>query len=147
MKLEGQIQADLEFLSPKRAHLQNLKAAIKENLTQTTSGNKTRGIPDELRHQLYKALLECDQFETDQELQSFFKGQARLSPWANSLPEGKNTAQRVTLVIGFLVNRYRRDTNENVLVILVNSLSSTIDPADTRNQTLSELAEKLKYCL
>ena len=146
-KLQSQIQADLEFLSPKRAHLQNLKAAIKENLTQTPSGNKTRGITDELRHQLYKALLECDQFETNQELKSFFKGQARLSPWANSLPEGKNTAQRVTLVIGFLVNRYRRDTNENVLVILVNSLSSTIDPADTRNQTLSELAEKLKYCL
>ena len=67
-KLEGQIQADLEFLSPKRAHLQNLKAAIKENLTQTPSGNKTRGIPDERHNQLYKALLECDQLLKERSL-------------------------------------------------------------------------------
>ncbi|MFB2891679.1 metallophosphoesterase [Aerosakkonemataceae cyanobacterium BLCC-F50] len=142
-KLQRQIQADRRFLAPGRDRLQHLKAIVEESLTKDFENNDMPGIPAPLYKRLSEALSQCDQFENNQQLRSFFKGYDLLSPWANSLPQANSTAQRVTLVIGFLVEQYRNDTKENVLVILVRLLSQTIDPVDSRHQTLSEVADEL----
>ncbi|MEG3836403.1 hypothetical protein [Microcoleus sp. Z1_C3] len=142
-KLQPQIQADRHFLAPGRDRLQHLKAIVEESLTQEFAKNNIPGIPAQLYNRLSEALSKCEQFESNEELRSLFKGYALLSPWANSLPQANSTAQRVTLVIAFLLNQYRRDTKENVLVVLVRLLSDTIDPVDSRHQTLSELADEL----
>jgi hypothetical protein len=142
-KLQRQIQADRRFLAPGRDRLRHLKAIVEESLTKDFENNDMPGIPAPLYKRLSEALSQCDQFENNQQLRSFFKGYDFLSPWANSLPQANSTAQRVTLVIGFLVEQCRNDTKENVLVILVRLLSDTIDPVDSRHQTLSELADEL----
>jgi predicted MPP superfamily phosphohydrolase len=146
-KLQRQIQADRRFLAPGRDRLQHLKAILEESLTKDFTNNDMPGIPDQLYNRLSKALSKCEQFESNEELRSLFKGYALLSPWANSLPQANSTAQRVTQVIAFLVERYRNDSKENVLVILVRLLSDTIDPVDSRHQTLSELADELNILL
>jgi hypothetical protein len=142
-KLQRQIQADRSFLDPGRDRLQHLKGIIEESLTKDFANNHMPGIPAQLYKRLSEALSKCEQFENNLQLRSLFKGYALLSPWANSLPQANSTAQRVTLVIAFLLNQYRRDTKENVLVVLVRLLSDTIDPVDSRHQTLSELADEL----
>lgn len=146
-KLQHQIQADRRFLAPGRDRLQHLKAIVEESLTKDFENNDMPGIPAPLYNRLSEALSKCDQFESNEELRSLFKGYALLSPWANSLPQANSTAQRLTLVIGFLVEQYRNDTKENVLVILVRLLSQTVDPVDSRHQTLSELADELNIFL
>jgi V8-like Glu-specific endopeptidase len=50
-------------------------------------------------------------------------------------------------VIGFLNDKCRDDTKENVLVILVGLLAKQIDPADGRHRTLTELAQELDIVL
>jgi len=142
-KLQRQIQADRRFLAPGRDRLQHLKGIIEESLTKEFPNNHRPGIPAQLYKRLSEALLNCEQFDNDQLLRRFFKSYKLLSPWANSLPQADSTAQRVTRVIGFLVEQYRKDTKENVLVVLVRLLSDIIDPVDSRHQTLSELADEL----
>lgn len=146
-KLQHQIQADRRFLALGRDRLQHLKAIVEESLTKDFENNDMPGIPAPLYKRLSEALSQCDQFESNEELRSLFKGYAILSPWANSLPQANSTAQRVTLVIGFLVEQYRYDTKENVLVILVRLLSQRIESVDSRHQTLSELADELSIIL
>lgn len=100
-----------------------------------------RGISPELYSKLSASLSRCEQFNSNEELQSFFNGHSQLSLWANSLPQGINTDQRVTHVIGFLVGKYH--TNKNGLVILVRLLCETFDPKDSRHSTLSKLEKEL----
>ncbi|MEG4022516.1 metallophosphoesterase [Microcoleus sp. S13C4] len=146
-KLQRQIQADRRFLAPGRDRLQHLKAILEESLTKDFVNNDMPGIPAQLYNRLSEALSKCAQFESNEELRSLFKGYDPLSPWANSLPQANNTAQRLTQVIAFLVDQYRYDTKENVLIILVRLLSNIIDPVDSRHQTLSELADELNIVL
>ena len=145
-KLQRQIQADRRFLAPGRDRLQHLKGIIEESLTKDFANNHMPGIPAQLYKRLSEALSQCDQFKSNEELESFFSYDL-LSPWANSLPQANSTAQRVTRVISFLKDKYRSDTNENVLTILVRLLSNTIDPLDSRHHTLSELADELNIVL
>ena len=101
------------------------------------------GIPHELHSKLSVVLSKCEQFYTNQELQSFFKGHRQLSCWADSLPQPNNTQQRVIQVMSFLVDKYRIDTNENGLVILVRLLCSSFKPPDSRHSALSQLEKEL----
>jgi len=146
-KLQRQIQADRSFLDPGRDRLQHLKGIIEESLTKNFANNHMPGIPAQLYKRLSEALSQCDQFENNLQLRSFFKVYDLLSPWADRLPQANNTTQRVTQVIGFLINESREDPKENVLVILVRLLSNTSDPVDSRHQTLSNLADELNIVL
>jgi predicted MPP superfamily phosphohydrolase len=146
-KLQRQIQADRRFLAPGGDRLQHLKGIIEESLTKDFANNHMPGIPAQLYKRLSEALSQCDQFENNLQLRSFFKVYDLLSPWADRLPQANNTTQRVTQVIGFLINEYRKDPKENVLVILVRLLSNTSDPVDSRHQTLSNLADELNIVL
>lgn len=104
------------------------------------------GIPLDLLRRLRKALLECEQFESDRKLRSVFAYEP-LSPWRNSLPNADNLASRVDFVIDFLGKKRRGDTKENALVLLVGVLSNLIDEEDELHQHLTELADELENAL
>ncbi|MDE5072663.1 MAG: hypothetical protein O4861_10935 [Trichodesmium sp. St16_bin4-tuft] len=101
------------------------------------------GIPPEVHSKLSAALSKCEQFNSNEELQSFFKSHLQLSLWANSLPQANNTDQLVIQVISFLVDKYHVDTNENRLVILVRLLCDRVVPVDSWHSTLSKLEKEL----
>jgi hypothetical protein len=101
------------------------------------------GIPSELHHQLRKALLDCEQFESDHKLRSVFAYEP-LKPWLKSLPEADSLTSRVDAVIAFLRERHRGDTQQNALVLLVRQLSELIDEDDERHQRFADLAQELE---
>lgn len=104
------------------------------------------GLPPELGHRLYEALLDCDQFEDAGRLRNFFRVNSLLRPWRDKWQAG-NPQELVESAIGILNDRYRDDTQENALVILVDLLAQQIDPADSRHRTLTELAQDLEAVL
>jgi Calcineurin-like phosphoesterase len=145
-KLLGQIQIDLDSLKQNRDRLQPLKDIIKESITTKIVNSDMSGLPSEINIRLTKALLNCDQFESAERLRNFFKANDLLTPWQNIWKPG-SPSELVEKGIGELNTRSHSDTGENALVILVRSLASSIDPGDTRHQTLAELAEELKIGL
>jgi hypothetical protein len=100
------------------------------------------GIPSQLSAQLRQALIECEQFETNRSLRAVFAHEW-LRPWRNSLPQADTLSGRVDAVIGFLHNKRRRD-GANALVLLLNVLSSSIDPEDERHHQLLALSRELE---
>jgi hypothetical protein len=104
------------------------------------------GIPSELHHQLRKALLDCEEFESDRKLRSVFASEP-LIPWLKNLPEADSLTSRVDAVIAFLKDKQRRDTGKNALILLVRQLSELIDEDDERHQRLADLAQKLEISL
>jgi len=108
--------------------------SLKSNIT---------GIPSEIYSRLYEALLNCDQFDDAQRLNNFFRSQAPLRPWGYRWQAG-SPRELVEDAIGFLNDRFRDDTKENALVILVKLLAKQIDPADSRHRILAELAQELE---
>ncbi|WP_373529364.1 serine protease [Nostoc sp.] len=105
-------------------------------------------INSELYQRLKKALLRCEQFDNTQQLRSFFESNERLEPWQDSLPSYTTSRSGfVEAVIGFLIKNYRGNPKENVLVILVKLLAKNINIADSRHQTLAELAQELETVL
>lgn len=150
-KLQQQIQTDLRFLEPGRDRFQHLKATVQETIINQPveiqlGKDDLGGIPPEIYSQLYKILLECDQFESALRLRTFFRANAPLTPWQHRWQTG-SPSELVEDAIGYLNNKFRSDTMENALVILVRLLASSIDPADSRHQTLTVLAKKLETFL
>ncbi len=99
------------------------------------------GIPSDLRTELRKTLLTCDEFREPQWLRAVM-GAELLRPWQDRLPQAGNVMERVDLIIDFLVDE-RRSTGENVLGLLVRALAEARDPADSRKMELTQLAERL----
>jgi len=100
----------------------------------------------ELYHQLRKALLDCEQFESDRKLRSVFAYEP-LSPWRTEVRDADSPTSRVADLINFLRYKRRSDTQENVLVLFVRHLSELIDENDERHQRLADLAQKLEIAL
>lgn len=146
ISIQGQIQADLEFLTPGSARLQELKDILKEIIATQLINNKMSGIPPEIYSRLRNVLLNCDQFNSAQRLRSFFKANAPLTPWESHWQAG-SPSELVEDAIGYLNDKFLNDTKENALVILVRLLGNSIDPADARHQILAELAEELNAVL
>ncbi|MBG1259616.1 hypothetical protein [Nostoc commune] len=105
-----------------------------------------RGLPPEISIRLYKALLDCEQFDSVQRLRNFFRVNAPLEPWQHHWQAG-SPSKLVEDAIGYLNDKFRGDTKENVLVILVRLLAESIDPADSRHQTLAGLAQEINVVL
>ncbi len=145
-KLQQQIQTDLRFLGRGRDRLQYLKVILQEKIATETINNDMPGIPDKIYIKLCNALLDCDQFDNVQRLRNFFKANAPLTPWQYRWQAGSPSVL-VEDVIGYLYDKFRGDTKENVLVILVSLLANSIDPADARHHVLAELAEELNVIL
>ncbi|MEC4818338.1 MAG: 5'-methylthioadenosine/S-adenosylhomocysteine nucleosidase, partial [Scytonema sp. PMC 1069.18] len=105
------------------------------------------GIPPQLLNRLRQALLQCEQFESDRDLRSVFFNNEPLRPWRSSVPQAYSLTSRVDNVIGFLVDKHRSDTQENALVLLLHSLSNSIDEEDERHQKLANLASELESAI
>jgi hypothetical protein len=99
------------------------------------------GIPSDLKIELRKTLLTCDEFREPQWLRAVM-GAELLRPWQDRLPQAGNVMERVDLIIDFL-GEERRSTGENVLGLLVRTLAEARDPADSRRMELIQLAERL----
>ncbi|MBE8968810.1 trypsin-like peptidase domain-containing protein [Nostocales cyanobacterium LEGE 12452] len=171
-KLQQQIQTDIRFLKRERDRLQLLKATIQEAIATTPVENQSRfggnsweqpavtSFPKNLHYhehvavkkdmpgiRLKQALLDCDQFKSHSRLFDFFDADESLKPWRDELPEVDNRAERAERVIAYLKHEYRRDTGENVLLILLRLLKNQIDPVKPLYQTLSELIQELEPIL
>ena len=103
-------------------------------------------IPSEIYSKLRNALLNCEQFDSVERLRNFFKVNASLTPWQGRWQAG-SPLEMVEDAIGYLHDKFRSDTKENALVILVRLLAESINPADSRYQTLVELAQELNVVL
>ncbi|MBD2457077.1 metallophosphoesterase [Nostoc sp. FACHB-87] len=145
-KLQKQIQTDLRFLERGRDRLQHLKVILQETIATEPVNDDMPGIPPEIYSRLRNALLNCDQFDTAQRLRNFFKANAPLTPWQSHWQTG-SPSELVEDAIGYLNDKFRDDTKENALVILLRLLANSIDPADDRHQILAELAEELNVVL
>ncbi|QSJ18944.1 caspase family protein [Nostoc sp. UHCC 0702] len=102
--------------------------------------------PPDLHYRLRNALLECEQFKSNDKLISVFNSYEYLRPWRFRVPQANNIASRVDNVIGFLVNE-THSNSQNALVLLLRSLSNLIDKDDQRHQQLADLAVELKNAL
>jgi Trypsin-like peptidase domain len=109
--------------------------------------NDMPGIPREIYPRLKQALSDCDQFKSHSRIIDFFDSNELLKPWCDGLPEVDNRTERAERVIAYLVNRNRRDSKQNVLMILLNLLREQIDPVEHLYQTLSELIQELEPIL
>lgn len=145
-KLQKQIQTDLRFLERGRDRLQHLKVILQETIATEPVNDDMPGIPPEIYSRLRNALLNCDQFDTAQRLRNFFKANAALTPWQSHWQTG-SPSELVEDAIGYLNDKFRDDTKENALVMLLRLLANSIDPADDRHQILAELAEELNVVL
>jgi hypothetical protein len=143
-KLQKQIQIDLRSLKPGRERLEHLKSTVEEAIVNqgVEKEDYTSGIPPEIYRRLRNALLDCEQFDSVERLRNFFRANASLTPWRDHWQAG-SPSEIVDDAIGYLNNKYRSDTNENALVILVRLLAESIDPADSRHQTLVDIAREL----
>ena len=147
-KLQKQIQIDLRSLKPGRERLEHLKSTVEEAIVNqgVESEDDTSGISAKIYNKLRNSLLDCEQFDSIQRLRNFFKVNALLTPWQNHWQAG-SPSELVDDAIGYLNNKYRSDTNENALVILVRLLADSINPADSRHQTLLDIAQELSVVL
>lgn len=108
------------------------------------SSGRRRGlsIPRSLLSSLRSTLLECDEFGSDVQLGAVFSS-AELKPRRAGLPSAANAAARADLVVGYLVNKFRTD-GENALILLLRELSDRYDPSDERNGRLLGLIDELE---
>ena len=157
-KLEKQIQIDLRSLEPRRERLKHFKATVGEAIVnqgvesrntyhkEIENEDYTSGITSEIYGKLRNALLDCEQFDSVQRLRNFFRLNALLTPWRNHWQAG-SPSELVENAIGYLHDKFRSDTKENALVILVRLLADSINPGDSRNQILADLAQELSGVL
>ena len=147
-KLQKQIQIDLRSLKPGRERLEHLKSTVGEAIVNqgVESEDDSFGIPSEIYSKLRNALLDCEQFDSVERLRNFFRANALLTPWRNRWKAG-SPSELVEDAIGYLHDKFRSDTKENALVILVRLLAKSIDPADSRHQTLVEIAQEFSQVL
>ena len=101
------------------------------------------GIPPELYQKLRQFLLECEQFESDSTLLSVVSTYQPLRPW-RFLPEANSISSRVNAVISYLYDKYRSDTKENALVLLLRLLKDLMEEEDQRHQQLVNLILELE---
>ncbi|NJN13630.1 MAG: hypothetical protein HC815_39350 [Richelia sp. RM1_1_1] len=157
-KLQKQIQIDLRSLKPGRERLEHLKATVGEAIVnqgvesrntyhkEIENEDNTSGIPPKIYSKLRNALLDCEQFNSVQQLRNFFKLNTPLKPWRSCWKAG-SPSEMVEDAIGYLHDKFRSDTKENALIILVRLLADSIDPGDSRNQILADLAQELSVVL
>lgn len=139
-KLQRQIQADREYLGTGGDRLQRLKATVGESIATEPIASEP---PSEIYRQLREALSDCEQFKSHDRLFHFFNAHELLNPWCYDLPKVNNRTEIVERVIGLLVNKFRSDTQENALLILLRLLKDQIDPIEPLHQTLSGLLQEL----
>ena len=116
------------------------------NSRQINDINKIKKVPNDIYVRIRNAFLMCEEFDSDNKITSLFI-LPKLEPWRYSLPQAQNVSSRVDLIIAFLSDKRRNDTNENGLIGLLQILSTRYDLTDKRNQILKNLATELENFL
>ena len=119
------------------------KSTQGKKIEKDSTGYNMAGIPPELYQQLRQFLLECEQFESDRTLRSVVSTYQPLRPW-RFLPEANSISSWVNAVISYLYDKYRTDTKENALVLLLRLLKDLMEEEDQRHQQLVNLILELE---
>lgn len=85
-------------------------------------------IPASLLNSIRNTLSACGELGSDAQLSAIFSS-AELKPWQAGLPSAPNRGARADLVVDYLVNRFRTD-GQNALILLLKELSYRYDPDD-----------------
>lgn len=111
---------------------------------QLTGSGRMRGprIPARLLNSIRSTLSACGQLGSDAQLSAIFSS-AELKPWQAGLPSAPNIAARVDLVVDYLLNRFRTD-GQNALILLLKELSYRYDPDDELHGRLLGLIGELE---
>jgi adenylate kinase family enzyme len=99
-------------------------------------------ISPNLNTRLREILLRCDEFKTDDALETVFVDE-RISEWAAALPEANSDSMRVQATIEYLTER-RNTKGENALVLFLRVIYDPISPNDALHQQLKTLADELE---
>ncbi|MBN1875913.1 MAG: NACHT domain-containing protein [Anaerolineae bacterium] len=95
-----------------------------------------------LHSRLIKTLLRCGAFKSDDTLETIFVD-ARISQWADDLPEASSKGELVRATIKYLSNK-RNTQGENALVLFLHVLRDQTSTADTLRKELADLADELE---
>lgn len=99
-------------------------------------------ISTNLYNQLRTILLKCGPFSDFAQLKALFVDK-RISAWRDNLPDAKEMATRVNLVIDYLVEQNNAE-HENALVLFLRVLCDQKKVSDACYQQLLELAHDLE---
>jgi hypothetical protein len=99
-------------------------------------------ISPNLYKRLRKILLNCGPFANSSELKAIFID-SRVSCWRDNLPDAVDSANRVNIVIDFLLRQFNAN-EENGLVLLLRVLSDQKGVADVCHQQLIVLSDELE---
>jgi hypothetical protein len=103
---------------------------------------RVNGIPAKISKPLRDTLLQCEELADPQALRGVLTHQM-LTPWRDRVPTGGPTRTRVTNVISRLVDEYRTD-GQNALVIFLRVLAEEYDENSETHGELLCLAERLQ---
>lgn len=116
---------------------------ISEMMKGSTTPHQEFRISRASYHRLQQTLLDCGDFETDDQLQAIFID-TRINLWAVKLPTSNNRADRVRRTITYLWSRKRVDTDENALVLLLRVLSERHHPTTSCHHNILGWAEAVE---
>ena len=94
-----------------------------------------------LLRQLRRALLQCDEFNSDNDLRAAFVT-SDLSPFHDAIPEANSKGERVNLCLEYSLRHYDGD-GWPVLIPLLNALADRYEPGDARCPSLIALSSAL----
>jgi hypothetical protein len=90
-----------------------------------------------------KVLLDCGEFHDNAAVVQILATTPSLRLWRHSVPGAVDAGGRVDAVMAFLLDKFRADTNENGLVLFLQSLSAKKEEGDRCKGALARLAEEL----
>jgi len=106
----------------------------------TNLGINRSGIPSGLLNQIKYVLTRCEPFSSDRDLRAVFVDE-RLSRWQTALPEARSVDERVKSTIDYLNDKFH--SQQNALVLLLQTLSDSFHTYDNLHQRLRSLAAEL----
>ena len=101
------------------------------------------GLPSHLYSQLRQTLLDCGPFGSNNVIWSIF-AHPKLRPFRSQLPEANGRAQRVEVILAYLIEKYRAEPRENALVIFLDVLCEKLDAENECHGQLEVLARTLE---
>lgn len=141
--MHGNIYITTSSNSPKASEFLSTNTYLNEIGNTTLGKGDMQNIPSNIFSSLRRILLQCGPFETNQQLRAVF-AHPLLQPWQVGLPQTESVADRVDLLINYLMNA-KRNTGEYILPIFLWISAERIDPQNTCHRLLSDLAKALGY--
>lgn len=100
-------------------------------------------IPDEVLNYVGDILLKCDPFISSEGISAVFVDYV-INPWYKQFPKAVDAFDQMMLVVNFLHDRYRIDTNDNGLVLFLQSMSERLDRGNAYREYLLYLASEIE---